>query len=767
MFYFLSRISAGVPKRVILNKELPVKLTQVLAKVHIPMTTMLLSVLENLNRIGRAINQIGAEASENEHAVLQQIVESAIQVIPGSAAVIFTYNEAQKSFDPQSRVSAGEFVQGLAGEKPRPKGFGFRAIEQKRPILSYEEVDLDIDPVKRKQGAQTLVCFPLIVAREPVGVLYVYLKEERRFTRLELLMLENFTNQAAMALYQAHHLANVSRDLARKEEQMARLQRASMIISSRLRLEETLEAILQMALEVTNAQYGIFRLLDPVRNVLVTRAYAGEGLGHPFVQELPLDQPSISAWVVKNRQSVLIPDLTAQPWSKIYFPLDANLSMKSELAVPLISSSGRLEGVLNLESPRKNAFSEEDRLLLQSLATHAVIAIHEVRLLDALQEISQLLLTQPEEVVLKRLVSLAKDLLDSLVCGIWMLDEQRLILRVAESEEKISLKFIVPEISEILNSEKEIFQIPAESFLMEIPQELPASAWVVPIGSLPEYGAGGILLVYPVFAKGAENEWEKKVLSLLAHYAEMAIFFSSHQKELRQAQEQRSVAEMFAAVGDIATNLLHQLNNKIGTIPVRIQSIQDRRQELLSQDPYLSNHLEEIERSATEAMRIVRKNLSHLHPVQIVPVNLATCIQEAIQMANLGAEIEVQVENLQNLPEIAGAQYNLALAFANLLENASHAMEGRGKIIISGSQSSSWVEVVVRDFGPGIPPEMHQRIFELNFSSGSPSHAGKLGFGLYWVKALMIRLGGSVDVESDGMSGTAFRLRFPLRRKPL
>jgi signal transduction histidine kinase len=94
-------------------------------------------------------------------------------------------------------------------------------------------------------------------------------------------------------------------------------------------------------------------------------------------------------------------------------------------------------------------------------------------------------------------------------------------------------------------------------------------------------------------------------------------------------------------------------------------------------------------------------------------------------------------------------------------------MEGRGKIIISGSQSSSWVEVVVRDFGPGIPPEMHQRIFELNFSSGSPSHAGKLGFGLYWVKALMIRLGGSVDVESDGMSGTAFRLRFPLRRKPL
>lgn len=731
------------------------------------MSGKLLGVLENLNRIGRAINQIGAEAGENEHVVLQQIVESAIKVVPGSAAVIFTYDAAKKSFDPQSRVSAGEFVQGLAGERPRQKGFGFRAIEQKRPILSYEEADLEIDPVKKQQGALTLVCFPLIVANEPVGVLYVYLKEERCFTRLELLMLENFTNQAAMALYQARHLANVSRDLARKEEQMARLQRASMIISSRLRLEETLEAILQMALEVTNAQYGIFRLLDPVRNVLVTRAFAGEGLGHPFVQELPLDQPSISAWVVQNRQSVLIPDLTAQPWSRIYYPLDANLSMKSELAVPLISSSGRLEGVLNLESPRKNAFSEEDRILLQSLATYAVIAIHEVRLLDALQEISRLLLTQSEEVVLNRLVSLAKDLLDARGCGIWMLEEQRFILRVGVNEGNISLKTIVSENSCLFDSDEEILLIPAETFLNAMDQSVSSLAWAVPIGSLPEYGAGGGLLVYPVLSQGAEKEWEKKVLSLLAHYAEMAIFFSSHQRELRQAQEQRSVAEMFAAVGDIATNLLHQLNNKIGTIPVRIQSIQDRRKDLLAEDGYLSNHLAEIERSATEAMRIVRKNLSHLHPVQIVPVNLASCIQEAIQMANLGAEIEVQVENLQNLPEIAGAQYNLALAFANLLENASHAMGGKGKIVISGAQSSSWVEVIVRDFGPGIPPEMHQRIFELNFSSGSPSHAGKLGFGLYWVKALMIRLGGNIEVESDGINGTAFRLKFPLRRRPL
>jgi signal transduction histidine kinase len=70
------------------------------------------------------------------------------------------------------------------------------------------------------------------------------------------------------------------------------------------------------------------------------------------------------------------------------------------------------------------------------------------------------------------------------------------------------------------------------------------------------------------------------------------------------------------------------------------------------------------------------------------------------------------------------------------------------------------VEVSVSDSGPGIAPQFHNQIFELNFSR-SASHPGKLGFGLWWVKTLMTRLGGSVTVESDGNHGTTFRLRLP------
>ncbi len=62
--------------------------------------------------------------------------------------------------------------------------------------------------------------------------------------------------------------------------------------------------------------------------------------------------------------------------------------------MPLLGAGGRLVGVLNLESPQVGAFTEADSHLLQSLASQAVIAIQQVRLLDALRDTSARVLTQ-------------------------------------------------------------------------------------------------------------------------------------------------------------------------------------------------------------------------------------------------------------------------------------------------------------------------------------------------------------------------------------
>ena len=252
----------------------------------------------------------------------------------------------------------------LPDDAPRPDGLGARAVRDLRPVLSYEEPDLGIHPVKALQGVKTVACLPLVVANRPEGALYVYLSEDGRFTEIELLLLNNLVNQAAMAIYHAGQVASIAARPGRKRDELSLLHHAGLLISSRTRLEETLEAILQMALEVTNAHYGIFRLVDRAGEHLVTRAIAGERLGSPAIEALPINTTSVMGWVAKTRRPLNIPDVAQPPWSRIYYPLDHVLNMRSELTVPLIGAGGRLEGVLNLESPEVAAFSEADSHLL-------------------------------------------------------------------------------------------------------------------------------------------------------------------------------------------------------------------------------------------------------------------------------------------------------------------------------------------------------------------------------------------------------------------
>lgn len=400
----------------------------------------LLEVLASLNRISDAINRIGPGDAGNGGVSLQLIVESAIRVVPGSSAVIYTYDQARGEFETESRVSAHAEGHALStdpmysDDAPRPGGIGNRTIQRRHRILSYEERDLDIHPYHASLGVHAAGCFPLIVAEQAVGILYIYLYEEREFTKLEQLMLDNFVNQAAMAIYHARRLAGVHHDLVRKEYELSRLHRAGLIISSRLRLKETLESILQLALEVTNARYGIFRLLDKSGEFLITSAFGGSDMDRPIIDRMPLNGKSVMALVARTRQPALISDRRAEPWSHIYYPLDSRLEMLSELAVPLVNSSGRLEGVLNLESPRVGAFTEDDSHVLQSLATYAVTAIQEVRLLDALQEVARLLLAQPCQKVLDHLAATANDLLNTSSSAIWLVTEGDLMLTASNGD---------------------------------------------------------------------------------------------------------------------------------------------------------------------------------------------------------------------------------------------------------------------------------------------------------------------------------------------
>jgi signal transduction histidine kinase len=146
-------------------------------------------------------------------------------------------------------------------------------------------------------------------------------------------------------------------------------------------------------------------------------------------------------------------------------------------------------------------------------------------------------------------------------------------------------------------------------------------------------------------------------------------------------------------------------------------------------------------------------------------VKIPSCIKDAVEMVHVPSTVQIQMKEVDTLPAVIAGRQSLAFVFRNLIENAIAAMHGNGSIFFQGSSTPAWVDVSITDSGPGIAPELHNQIFELHFSRAG-AQPGKLGFGLWWVKTLMTRLGGSVIVESDGDHGTTFRLRLPSAESP-
>jgi signal transduction histidine kinase len=758
------------------------------SEVHVPAEAASVeAALRSLTEIGTAINRLTSHGPVDIAAILELIIAAVNRFVSGGFTMIRRYDSAEQAFGWVSGGCADTTLAVALLEAARSANLGMRAIRHRRRVLSYEapayeasagENHTAVEP----QGEGVMGCFPLVVAGEPVGLLQIYLHELRHFTDFELLIIDHFANHAAMAIYQTNRLSNDQRDLARTEQALNRLWRAGMLISSRLGLEETLEAILEMALDVTEAHHGVFRLVNESGALLVTRAIAGAS-GRPQTEDLALDSTSIMGWVAAHRQPLCIHDLDAAPWVRLYHPLDADLRMRSELAVPLVGSSGRVEGVLNLESPMVGAFGDRDRHLLQSLATQAVIAIQEARLLDTLLEVAHLLLVEPHQQVLQHLVTQATNLLDAAASAIWTLDGDelhlqattdalqrgdRLPLRTSLTGQAVLEQRVI--ISEDVREDPRFYSVALAR----------SQAWnralIVPLLSSEGGDALGAFSVYGVQGESGrftESEWDRKVLTCLAHYAALALQSAERQRTLRLVEERHAVAETFAAVGDIAANVLHHLNNKVGTIPVRVQGIQDKCAKTLQSDDYLTANLTEIEYSAREAMDAVRDSLAYLRPIHATPVTIAGCVKAALENAQLGqdasdrqdgqpaAGLHVELDGIDDLPPVVASQRSLVFVFTNLLENSCAAMHGAGTVRIVGTASSQWVELEVSDDGPGIPPDLHERIFEFGLADRNANPGARLGFGLWWVRTLLVRMGGMVTVMSDGEGGTSFRLKLP------
>jgi signal transduction histidine kinase len=115
------------------------------------------------------------------------------------------------------------------------------------------------------------------------------------------------------------------------------------------------------------------------------------------------------------------------------------------------------------------------------------------------------------------------------------------------------------------------------------------------------------------------------------------------------------------------------------------------------------------------------------------------------------------------LPMVAADTVLTVRVIENLIGNAMKFSSPTGKIVVTIEPDENFIRTMVSDNGPGIPPELHSRIFE-KFSQVNGDNKQRLGtgLGLYFCKLAVEAHGGAIGVDSNPGQGCTFWFTLPL-----
>jgi signal transduction histidine kinase len=228
-------------------------------------------------------------------------------------------------------------------------------------------------------------------------------------------------------------------------------------------------------------------------------------------------------------------------------------------------------------------------------------------------------------------------------------------------------------------------------------------------------------------------------------------------KELRESQKKALQQERQAAVGVLAGGMAHEMNNPINAIRLSHQALKED----VGDDTQALGILATAERAAGRCKRIVNELLSFSRdPQKVLPGDITDIVDRTLTVFRKDAPegIRVKEDFAADVPKLTLDHAQMQQALLNLLENASDAMQGEGQIDVGVKHVDSCAVVTVRDRGPGMRPDVADKVFDPFFTT--KSGAG-LGLGLSITYQLVHRNGGTIEVDSQEGNGTTFTIRFP------
>ena len=273
----------------------------------------------------------------------------------------------------------------------------------------------------------------------------------------------------------------------------------------------------------------------------------------------------------------------------------------------------------------------------------------------------------------------------------------------------------------------------------------------------------------------SKSELEEWASSLEERVAEKA-------RELKEAQFQVAHAEKLSSVGLVAAGIAHELNSPLMAINTFAHLV--RRE--IPDESQAQEDLRMIEKESNRCAAIVRQLLDFSRRQEEAADTELCAVPRAItgaldllrvEIQNGGVEVETSLPD--DLPPVEANNVQLMQVFVNLILNAVHAMPDGGQLYVDADvvhrdevadadlpphTGDSWVRVAVQDTGIGIAPDAIGKVFDPFFTTKEVGQGS--GLGLSVCLGLIEGYRGTIEVESDGATGTTFTVLLPAAEQP-
>jgi PAS domain S-box-containing protein len=284
------------------------------------------------------------------------------------------------------------------------------------------------------------------------------------------------------------------------------------------------------------------------------------------------------------------------------------------------------------------------------------------------------------------------------------------------------------------------------------------------------------LRIFPYGREPAERtmQWVHCNASLVRVDREKAMLVNMVDITRLKSLERQMIGEAkMSSLGHLAAGVAHEIRNPLSGLNLYLDAMTRLCEEAAELEPETREQAKLLcgmMQSVSEKIEaVVRRIMDFSRPTPPAPsiVDVNQVVRESVQVASLAlkrAGVTLTTRLGENLPGIAADPHLFGQVFVNLIVNAGQALErvkGLKEVEVSTSAEDHHVVIVVADSGPGVPPEVMDRIFDPFYTTREEGY----GIGLAFSRRIVTEHGGSISVGKSRWGGALFKVMIPADKR--